>query len=593
MATMATYLDTTPTAGPIYRHGNSDILPAWSQREAAAAEQPWTATRDPSFKYRGYYQNSLRLVAGNTSKSSTNPCMDADWATLFRSTPTESRKMYEAIFRATEALIRTTTCSLDSPRKSNSLLAMCLRKVPQYVAACEEAEKEDAEKERALRLPSSSVSLGIYTDLESLGSDRGGWKHLRTVVRQHGIHILESACAESLLHDTFVRLLVRLCTHMKAYDEAESLMTALFAGHITSLPKGQYLYEKPDKATGDLSESTGPVASLGMLLQYMEDTGRTSAPLQQITSLLNDGHLPPAWLSTPAFSNLWHRVIRLLSSRGSPVCDDSILLGFTAAAVTCLVLSQPDDDIASLHSNESRQNSSSSAPSSVTLSSSYHTLVSILGSISAVAILQHEAASGNNDCERSFEPAILKRLSLIAQSSLTQVSQKLKGRKGQNKLEARLHYFPRQVLLMLSVFLLQPNIEAHEAAFQKFVEEASAIQKGQVYDATIALVTSVAENCGRASKSFISGVPASRSYLLALCTQGAGLISSALDYDSESSLAARLQADAAFLFASRSNDLRDLAFAENLGKNSVQTDSKRPTPSGASTESEPSTERKE
>ncbi|CAK7203422.1 hypothetical protein SEUCBS139899_006156 [Sporothrix eucalyptigena] len=491
----------TPVAGPIYRHGNSDILLAWSQREAAAAEQPWTATRchrqlrpllthlmalrrekaraalkkrneslrqplspnkrltadddlasrkrvapkpkakNTSFKYRGYYQDSIRINTNNNAKPSNNPSMDADWAALFSAISPESRQMYEAIFRAVEALLRSTTNNLEPARTPNSLLAMCLRKVPQYIAVCEEAEREEAEKEGVAKLPSSSVSLEIYSDLESLGGgDRGGWKHLRTVVQQHGIDILKAACAEGLLHETFIRLLVRLCTHMKAYDEAEGLMTALFDSHISSLCKGQHLYEKPEGGS-DPVESTGPTASLNMLLQYAEETGRTSSSLQKITELLSHGHLPSAWLSTPAFGT------------------------------ACLV-----------------------RPGS-------------------------EVDNGGHPSD------MLKQL----------------------------------------------------------VEEATPFQKGQVYNATVVLVTSVAENCGRASESAVSGVPASRSYLLELCSQAANHIHSTLDYGSESSLTTRLQADAAFLLASRSNDLRDLAFAESLGKSSVQTNDQRPASSGPRT----------
>ncbi|CAK7209563.1 hypothetical protein SEUCBS140593_000535 [Sporothrix eucalyptigena] len=649
----------TPVAGPIYRHGNSDILLAWSQREAAAAEQPWTATRchrqlrpllthlmalrrekaraalkkrneslrqplspnkrltadddlasrkrvrytyslkgrrrqgrpsatsksiisqteeepaqrikvaplmqqarrsfcpgevvlatpvlsrarkhrqawslpssplthrkpdasvdssllrkeqvapkpkakNTSFKYRGYYQDSIRINTNNNAKPSNNPSMDADWAALFSAISPESRQMYEAIFRAVEALLRSTTNNLEPARTPNSLLAMCLRKVPQYIAVCEEAEREEAEKEGVAKLPSSSVSLEIYSDLESLGGgDRGGWKHLRTVVQQHGIDILKAACAEGLLHETFIRLLVRLCTHMKAYDEAEGLMTALFDSHISSLCKGQHLYEKPEGGS-DPVESTGPTASLNMLLQYAEETGRTSSSLQKITELLSHGHLPSAWL------------------------------------------------------------------------------------ICAVGILQKEAVIESSDNHSSHEPAVLKRLSVIIQRSLSEVSQKIKRRKGQHKAEAAAHCFPRQHLLILAACLVRPGSEVDNGGhpsdmLKQLVEEATPFQKGQVYNATVVLVTSVAENCGRASESAVSGVPASRSYLLELCSQAANHIHSTLDYGSESSLTTRLQADAAFLLASRSNDLRDLAFAESLGKSSVQTNDQRPASSGPRT----------
>lgn len=736
-------LDTTPVSAPIYRHGNSDILPAWSQREAAAAEQPWTATRchrqlrpllahlmalrrekaraalkhkkdllqhnsngskrsiasddasnrkrvrytysqkgrgrrrqgqqntviesgaglvedeqvsrvkvaplkqqatrsfypgevvvatpvlsrarkhrqawslpsspimhctaakantnyGPStqetddtktgdFKYRGYYQSSIRPGA----KSSSSPLIDRDWAAVAKATPSEQHHLYESIFRAVDALLRAASNALEPNRKSNSLLAMCLRKVPQFIEICEEEEREEAEKEGTMQLPSSSVSLGIYSDLETLGSENSGWKHLRIVVRQHGIDILKSACAEGLLHDTFVRLLVRLCTHLKAHDDAESLTGSLFDSYISSLPKGQNLYESPRDLTVDLSGSSGPLASLGMLLQYADETGRTSTPLQQITQLLNNGHLPAAWLSSQPFVSLWHRVIRLLSSRGSPVCEEGILLDFVATAIAKLIQSRPGDDISHTSTVKSVQNvahSSTTAREPLSASSSYHTIISILGSMCAVGILQQEVSFGSSGSGLPSSPAVVKRLVATVQHALSEVSRKIKARKGQHKIEAASHCHPRQYLLMLALCLLHSGPASStecsggpgtwsretsifdETAFQQFIESTDTSQRGQLYDATVAFVTSVAENCGRGSEATFSGTPVSQTYLLKLSAQIASYLSSESDHNSVTTLTSRLQTDAAFLFASRTNDVHDLVFAESISRKSVQVD---------------------
>lgn len=539
--------------------------------------------RNSSFKYRGYYQDSIRMVVGSAAKLSTSPCMDADWVTLFRSTPPESHQTYEAIFRAIEALLRTTmTCSEGSASNSKSLLAMCLRKIPQYVVACEDAVREDAEKEGEAKLPSTSVSLGIYSELETLGNGQGGWKHLGTVVRQHGIDNLLAACAEGLLHQAFVHLLVRLCTYMRAYSEAEGLLTALFGTYISSLPRGQLLYEMPSDAVSGLSDPTGPLSSLKVLLQYSEDTGRTSVPLQLIADLLNREHLPSAWLSTSPFCSLWRRIVRLLSSRSLPICDESILLNFVAVAVAHLAISSPENDTAGSNLGKCRRSRSSDATSSAHLSPTYHTLVSILGNISAVGILQQEAASEDDSPETGDEPLVLKRLSIIIQHSLTEIMQISKRRKGRHKLESAFHGLSGQFLLVLAVRLSQQDIMAPSnilldaSILRHFENKTTSIQKGQIYDLAVALVTSTAENCGRAAGSTFSGVPASRSYLLALCAQAADFLSNALDYGSTYDLTNRLQVDAAFLLASRSNDLRDLAFAESIGAVSAQASAQRP-----------------
>ncbi|KJR85955.1 uncharacterized protein SPSK_08449 [Sporothrix schenckii 1099-18] len=752
-----TFLDTAP-APPIYRHGNSDILPAWSQREAAAAEQPWTATRchrqlrpllthlmalrretaravskqrnnlrqqntspskrptaddcvagrkrvrytyslkgtgrrrygqpgainesaaaanpadgdqtsrvkvaplkqqaarsfcpgevvvatpvlsrarkhrqawsmpsspimstvptdagdvsviptvtggnentsrpnprNPGFKYRGYYQNPSRPGAN----SSSSPSIDSGWAAVEKATPAEFHHLYDSIFRAVDALLRSTTSTLEPTRKSNSLFAMCLRKVPQYVTMCEEAEREEAEKEGVVQLPSSSVSFGIYSDLESLGSETSGWKHLRVVVREHGIDMLKSACVEGLLHDTFVRLLVRLCTHLNAHDEAENLVTALFDSHRSSLPKGQHICERPHDTQVDLSGSPEPLALLGMLLQYSDETGRTSTSLRQIAELLNNDQLQVAWLSTQAFSSLWHRAIRLLSSRGPPVCEETSLLQFFATAIAKLVHSRSSDDISDPHPKAAPQSTTSSKIANttpLTSSSSYHTIVSILGSICAIGILQQEASLDSCDTNPLTRPAVVKRVVAVVQRSLSDISQKIKARKGQHRLDVASHCYPRQYLLMLALCLLQSmstskatccvetKTDTHsssifdETRFREFIATASPTQSGQIYDATIAFVTFVAECCGRGSESTLSSAPVSQAYLRKLSSHAAHHLYSPSDSDSYSNYVCRLQADAAFLLASRSNDLRDLAFAESLSKSAVQKDEHRLPP---------------
>ncbi|KAL1903569.1 hypothetical protein Sste5346_000197 [Sporothrix stenoceras] len=553
--------------------------------------QEMDGTKTLGFKYRGYYQSSIRPGA----KSSSSPSIDRDWAAVAKSTPSEFHHLYESIFRAVDALLRATTNTIESPRKSNSLLAMCLRKVPQFIEICEEEEREEAEKEGTMQLPSSSVSLGIYSDLETLGSEASGWKHLRVVVRQHGIDTLKSACAEGLLHETFVHLLVRLCTHLKAHDEAESLTSSLFDSYISTVPKGQYIYEAPSDLSVDLSGCSGPLASLGMLLQYAEETGRTSAALRQITELLSIGHLPASWLSSQPFVGLWHRVVRLLSSRGSPVCEEGVLLEFVATAIAKLVHSRPDDDISNI-STRNISKSSNMTRDPLSASSSYHTIISILGSICAVGILQQEATFESGNFEPISSPAAIERLVAIVQRALSEVSRKIKVRKGQHKIEAAAHCYPRQYLLMLALCLLHSSQETHaenvesrdsstfnDTAFQYLIESADSSQRGRLYDATVAFVTSVAENCGRGSEPTFSGMPVSQTYLLKLSAQAAVYLNSGSENSSSGVLTSRLQTDAAFLLASRTNDIHDLVFAESISRNSVQKEEHRLPPSSSPT----------
>lgn len=526
-----------------------------------AAEADARSSKD--FKYRGYFHRPSHLGSTSSAKSP----IDEQWEDLAKMTSPEVRHLYESIFRATDALLRSTARSPSSgPAKSNSLLAMCLRKVPQFVTVCEDEERAEAEMQGMVQPASSNILHEVYSDLESLGGGNSGWPHLCVAARQHGINMLVSACAEGLLDDIFARLLIGLCAHMKAYREAECLIDAQFDSHVLRLQKGQSLFRKPEDVGSVLSKATGPPAALHLLLQYAGDTGRTSYLLRKLQQLLSDGLLPVAWMSTEAFGSLWNLVVRLLSCRGAPTIDDESLLQFSATAIARLIESQRDDYIQDMCQTPGSRVSLDSPPSK-SESISYHTLVSILASICTVGILQKEAALDSAGTE-PFEPAIFKRLSVMSEHARSVATHNAAASRRRPTHQMTVPIAQRRFLLALAVSFsgVHQTDAENKALIGGLGFAPGPSQAAQLYDVAVTFATSLAECCGRGTGTTVPNSTAARPYLQKICTQAAGFLCRLSDFECEETLAKQLLADAAFLLASRSNDLRDLAYAESLAR---------------------------
>lgn len=542
---------------------------AEEQPRGLSASKPKTAKSMPEF---GYYRRTARL-GGNAA---TKTPADEDWAILSKETPAENHALHEAIFRTVATILRATVDSTrETSSKPSSLLAMCLRKVPQFISMCEDAERQGPEEKEA---GTSNVSMDIYNDLESMGRVGGGWKHLRTVVREHALNILKEACAEGLFHFAFVRLLARLCVDTRAYTEGEALMAVLFDMHAQSAIVGQRLFPQPTDVSSCLPDSVGACTSLNLVIKYSHESGRTSAALRIITSLLKSGQLPLSWLSTPALTTVWHRVARLLSSRGPTACDEARLADFVVSALSAFVTSRPEDDIQPPSLHASPRNNDSAPP--LSSSSSYHAIVSILGTMCAISILQQETISEGSDLKYR-EPEVAKRLANIFYGCLSEAAIKPRGRKGRLAVADAACIFPRRFLLELALCVLDVGMDRDgDDRLQNFVQ-ADDVVKGQLYDTTVAFATSVAENCGRGSKSAAWSAPDVRDYLRNICQHLSKRVSGVVKCESSEDLSRRLLADSAFLLASRSNDLRDLAFAESLGKSMSVHGEARVTPAPA------------
>ncbi|EFX06099.1 hypothetical protein CMQ_4168 [Grosmannia clavigera kw1407] len=516
--------------------------------------------------YRGHCNGAFNN--GGSINTSSNPAMKDDWARLCSATLGKRFQLYESIFRAIEALLRATsagptvTTAKKQKPKPRSLLEMCLRTVPQYVAACEAEERQEAVQSGTTPPASSQISFEVYADLESLGHGADGWQHLRTVVRSHAISLVAAACADGLLHSAFVRILIRLLMLLGAHTEAESLLVA-FVWRSGSYPMPL------EGAESVFSRAPGSLEPLRILVEYAEETGRWSCLFQQLDGLLQSGRLPPAWLSTLAFSGIWERIVQISSSCNISTGEGQSSRSFAETAIARLIHCQPGDDL-----DVPIARPSSLQPLSSTSSSSYHTLASVLGSLAAVAILQREAVADVEDGPAEHDVPSLRRLAIIVETCLASDPAGKKKRRVRRSLNNQMSETRKRFLLGLARFLSSfganmTNMTESCDRAASWCEEISLRsgpeQRRQLYDATITLVASVAQSCGRGAAATTDAKPA-RVYLAQLCSSVTGRLGSCFSpLNARDVSAKRMHADGAFLLASRTNDLRDLAFAESLG----------------------------
>lgn len=217
--------------------------------------------------------------------------------------------LYDGLHALLKATSRSTSSSTRGPR---SLLATCLRKVPEYIAAEQEwHDQENLDDD----LDMSSV---VYSDLESFGSSGApGWKPLREVVRSHGVTLLGEAIRDGLVKQDIARGLILLCLQSSAFDEAQHLVESVIA------IAGQL--QKPSTGSMKLFEAESS-ACLSTLDLFARRTGRSHVQFRHLATLLNSGCLPIEWIATSDFVTCWKRVIFSISREDDHAGDASHLL---------------------------------------------------------------------------------------------------------------------------------------------------------------------------------------------------------------------------------------------------------------------------
>jgi hypothetical protein len=214
--------------------------------------------------------------------------------------------IYEGIYNGLKALLKATMPENPGRNRkgARSLLSICLRTVPHYIAEEEIFLSVHADETRnKLAIEARNISAEIYNGLETIGPSARGWKRLGTVARAHGVQVISDAIRAGLFDVQYSSALVMLCVHMASPDDAEVLLSSLLTvGHFPG-PKTLHSRFSDDAATSGLC----------MLQEFVKYTGRSSFYYRQLSKMVSERVLPVSWLATKEFGQVWTGVIQSLS----------------------------------------------------------------------------------------------------------------------------------------------------------------------------------------------------------------------------------------------------------------------------------------
>jgi hypothetical protein len=275
--------------------------------------------------------------------------------------------VYEGIYKGLEALLKATAPDKNQVKLkgARSLLSACLKIAPKYIAEEEmalEAELQEIGGKSAIK--NRDISTEIYEELEAFGTSGRGWKHLRIVVRSHGIQVICDAIENGLLDVEFCGILISLCSQTDAVIEGESLLSSLLSNSTYSGPKSIFTRFSDDLSNRPLLMLQSFVVGKSCSFQY-----------RQLSSIIETGLLSLEWLTTKEFSPIWTRAIQDLS------LDSTSSAPYMFMVVMLSKLAQL---------SERRGNSDTE---SVLFEAKKQTFSSLLTTLTSIVILSQETAS--------------------------------------------------------------------------------------------------------------------------------------------------------------------------------------------------------
>ncbi|KAK3944605.1 hypothetical protein QBC46DRAFT_251660, partial [Diplogelasinospora grovesii] len=449
---------------------------------------------------------------------------ESEVAALRTSIDPQRHTLYESIFRALDSLLRATSPSKNEAAAPKSLLAMCLRKVPDYVAELEWWERKDAEEGGTRSaLKDSQISFEVYSELESLGAAEG-WRHLCIVVRSHGVRVIQEAVSEGLVDVDVADLLLSLCREYMPPRECESLLDSIISGQ----------YRSPSSPDEPLFESRA-LRPLRALKTY--DTSGCAMMTRKLSELLSNRLLPAEWILTGDFSAVWAWAIRLIAD--SRPCEDAV--GFLMEVIEALC------DLISVKRPRMRRVTGMSRDKAP------KTLTAVVAALAGMVLLAEEGFSQHTERQSTTK---IERLRNRVEYVVRTCSAKLRNRKDRG---GQLGTY----MLGLCAFLcLGTNsaAESVQAAWWTLRECRGTDSWWRQHDATMIFTSSVAHCCSRGSSL------SPNAYLTQLCDKLEAL-------DLPGHPLNNIRVDAAFCLADLTGDLRDLSFAESLRAERIAGDS--------------------
>ncbi|KAM7194979.1 hypothetical protein V8F20_007705, partial [Naviculisporaceae sp. PSN 640] len=436
---------------------------------------------------------------------------EVELASLKTSTDPQRHGLFKSIFNAFDALLRSTSASkYPSPAAPKSLLAMCLRRVPEYVAELEYWDQKDAEERGAKS--DKQVSFEVYTELEGLNPVSDGWRHLCAVVRAHGVRIIREAVLEDqLFDDAFTDLLIRLALQYLPLMECVGLIDAYI----------QRPYPKPVAAEDSLFTSQGALRPLG-LLKVCDALASPGASFlaTKLSELLSMGLLPAKWILTKEFKALWVSTAGLILKKRYR--QNVVNFVITTLTNMCTLVSNSDRLAGRMKEDEQPWQKAQ------------NTLVGSIAALTSIMLLLQDGVSTPNRIEM-----VGGRIKFILDSCLRSLDSNHIG----------------TYLLNICAYLIFKTEDALSEltkAWGKLEKSAGKEERTRQIDATAVFVSSVAYYCSR------GGAHASPTESLAhLCDELETLQLPGAPFTN-------LRVEAAFSLAEQTADLKDLAFAEDL-----------------------------
>ncbi|KAK0673807.1 hypothetical protein QBC41DRAFT_102672 [Cercophora samala] len=464
-------------------------------------------------------ENTIEPTVCGHSKCVKRCRFDEELARLRSSIDAERLALFYHVIKALDSLLKKTRPDrIENIAAPRSLMAMCLRKIPDYIRW----EKGEIEKDQESQQEPQDcgVSFEIYDELETLGPAEG-WKNLCLVVRAHSIQIVHEAAEEGLFDDDIIILLIRLCHEYLPSNEFMPLIdTFLFRQ-----------YPRPSSGDNDFEhcKALQPIRIIQTLGHHI----KSDLTPNKVALLLSDGLLPSEWILTEGFRKLWHSTIPRIAQMKP--CDDVVELATTTLTLLC-------DHASPTRPRGVAQTRIRGKPQSQ--------LVDAIGALGAVVLLSQEgkdqgaaASSSSSSTTTDRTSTIRRRVQYVVDTCTKQLKQ---HRKEGRKLGTYL--FAVCSFLCVDATASSAVIESSWRGVLNCKGNASLMLQ---YDATIALLASIVHYCARGARSD------SHVYLLQLGERLQTL-------DLPRGALGNMQVDAAFRVAESTGNMRDHAFAEGL-----------------------------
>lgn len=445
--------------------------------------------------------------------NSLPPEMIEELNAIRRHVPNEPYRIYEAIFHWLHRLLHSTTPRGKHPR-GKSLLAMCLRKIPDCIAnidAYDRQQLKDSGDESIWNI--SDAASDVFDQIETLGADRSGWRPLRLVVRSQAIHLISNAIVDGFFRPEFSNLLVRLCVHLKGNEEASKLVVSIYKRQASLLQvRPSHFGESKD------------LSSLWALLNSLKGKKISGPIFECMSALVNRGRLSPSALSSRAFSGVWISSLEGLTSGNAK----PHIVEFTCSALWTLARGH--------------------RPRTAECNAIEQALISVAAGLAVAALtLESQIIPG----EQEQRVSAWRRLVYVLDRSISLIARY----KSRNSPQDNASF-----LLVLARYIAVANSELANVGFKRRVAEDfenmahkidTKANNGKQYQQTIILLCTIIQ-CRRRS-----GAASSQEILADLYSK--------LKHENLPDWFGRgLRKDLAFMLAQKTEDLRDLNFAENL-----------------------------